>query len=134
MFYLDINIQQEGNVDPALKLDLYIFLLIFIHTWMFLSTMQTLPNQIPLGPAEMISLLSFSIEWGFYSCWISTFLFLRIPVCGVFGLLSLRYINLLAGLEGKCWLIVKPWLSMSASVDCSSIMLMLKSTWQGLCK
>jgi len=29
---------------------------------MFLSTMQTLPNQIPLGPAEMISLLSFSVE------------------------------------------------------------------------
>ena len=26
---------------------------------MFLITMQTLPNQIPLGPAEMISLLSF---------------------------------------------------------------------------
>jgi len=24
--------------------------------------MQTLPNQIPLGPAEMISLLSFSVE------------------------------------------------------------------------
>jgi len=32
MFYLDINIQPEGNVDPALKLDFYIFLLIFIHT------------------------------------------------------------------------------------------------------
>ena len=32
---------------------------------MFLSTMQTLPNQIPMGPAEMISLLSFSVEWGF---------------------------------------------------------------------
>ena len=26
---------------------------------MFLSTMQTLTNQIPLGPAEMISLLGF---------------------------------------------------------------------------
>jgi len=24
--------------------------------------MQTLPNQIPLGPAEMISLLSFLVE------------------------------------------------------------------------
>jgi len=34
---------------------------------MLLNTMQTLPNQIPLGPAEMISLLSFSVEWGFYS-------------------------------------------------------------------
>ena len=53
-------------------MDFYIFLLIFQHKWMFLSTMQTLPNQIPLGPAEMISLLSFSVEWGFYSCWIST--------------------------------------------------------------
>ena len=29
---------------------------------MFLSTMQTLPDQIRLGPAEMISLLSFSVE------------------------------------------------------------------------
>jgi len=29
---------------------------------MFLSTMQNLPNQIPLGPAEMISVLSFSVE------------------------------------------------------------------------
>ena len=36
---------------------------------MFLSTMQTLPNQMPLGPAEMISLFSFSVEWDFYSCW-----------------------------------------------------------------
>jgi len=33
---------------------------------MFLSTMQTLPNQIPLGPAEMISLLSFSVELSFF--------------------------------------------------------------------
>ena len=29
------------------------------------STMQMIPYQIPLGPAEMISLLSFSVEWGF---------------------------------------------------------------------
>ena len=33
---------------------------------MLLSTKQTLPNQIPLGPAEMISLLSFSVEWVFF--------------------------------------------------------------------
>ena len=34
--------------------------------------MQTLPNQIRLAPAEMISLLSISVEWGLYSCWICT--------------------------------------------------------------
>ena len=34
--------KQEGNADPALKPDFYIFLLIFQHKWMFLSTMQTL--------------------------------------------------------------------------------------------
>jgi len=38
-----IMMQQEGNADPSLKLDFYIFLLIFQHKWMFLSTMQTLP-------------------------------------------------------------------------------------------
>jgi len=43
-----------GNADPALKPDFYIFLLIFQHKWMFLSTMQSLPNQIPLGPAEKV--------------------------------------------------------------------------------
>ena len=52
--------------------DVYIFHLIFQHKLMFISTLQTLPNQIPLEPAEMISLLSFSVEWGFYSCWICT--------------------------------------------------------------
>ena len=57
--------KQEGNADPTLEPDFFIFLLLFKHKWMFLSTMQTLPNQIPLGPAKMISLLSFSIEWGF---------------------------------------------------------------------
>ena len=36
---------QEGNVDPALKPDSNIFLLIFRHKWMFLSTMQTLPFE-----------------------------------------------------------------------------------------
>ena len=56
---------QEGNANSASKPDFYIFLLIFQHKWMFLSTMQTLPNQIPLGPAEMISLLSFSVEFLF---------------------------------------------------------------------
>jgi len=39
-------IQQEGNADLALKSDFYIFLLIFQHKLMFLSTMQTLSNQI----------------------------------------------------------------------------------------
>jgi len=39
---------------------------------MFLSTIETLPQQIPLGPAEIISLLRFSVEWGFYSCWVYT--------------------------------------------------------------
>ena len=36
--------KQEGNADPAIKLDFYIFLLIFQHKSMFLSTMQTLHN------------------------------------------------------------------------------------------
>ena len=36
---------KRGNVDPALKADFYIFLLIFQHKWMFLSTMQTLPFE-----------------------------------------------------------------------------------------
>ena len=36
---------QEGNADPTFKLDFYIFLLIFQHKWMFLSTMQTLPFE-----------------------------------------------------------------------------------------
>ena len=91
-FKCDLHEQPEGNADPALKPNFYIFLLIFQHKWMFLSTMQTLPNQIPLGPAKMISLLSYLVEWGFYSCWICTcqdqkqFLFLRISVCWVFGL------------------------------------------------
>jgi len=96
---------KEGNVDSALKPDFYIFLLIFQHKWMFLSTMQTLPNQIPLVPAEMICLLSFFVEWGFNSCWIYTcqdqnksFLFLKILVCWVFGLPNLHYLNLLPGL------------------------------------
>ena len=37
------KIVQEGNADPALKPDFYIFLLFFHHKWMFLSTMKTLP-------------------------------------------------------------------------------------------
>ena len=37
--------KQEGNADPAIKLDFYICLLIFQHKWMFLSTMQTLPFE-----------------------------------------------------------------------------------------
>ena len=61
------NYRVQWNVRSVLKLDFYIFLLIFQHRWMFLSTckMQTLPNQLPLGPAEMISLLSFLVQWGF---------------------------------------------------------------------
>ena len=35
----------EGNADPALKQDFYIFLLIVQNKWMFLSTMQTLPFE-----------------------------------------------------------------------------------------
>ena len=89
-------------MDPVLKPDFYILLLIFQHKWMFLSTMQTLPNQIPLGPAEMISLLSFLVEWGFLfvlNMYISGPL-LRISICWVFGL---HYINLLVGLWRKKW-------------------------------
>ena len=37
--------KQEGNADPALKPDFYIFLLFFQHKWMFLCTMQTLPLE-----------------------------------------------------------------------------------------
>jgi len=37
--------RQEGNADPALKPDSYIFLLLFQHKRMFLSTMQTLPFE-----------------------------------------------------------------------------------------
>ena len=33
------------NADPTLKVDFYIFLIIFQHKWMFLSTMQTLPFE-----------------------------------------------------------------------------------------
>ena len=62
------NYRVQWNVRSVLKQDFYIFLIIFQHKWMFLSTMQTLPNQIPLGPAEMISLLSFSADWEFFSC------------------------------------------------------------------
>ena len=40
-----IEQKQEGNADPALKPDFHIFLLIFQHKWMFLSTMQTLPFE-----------------------------------------------------------------------------------------
>ena len=40
-----LDTQQEGNADHALKTDFYIFLLIFQHKWMFLSTMQTLPFE-----------------------------------------------------------------------------------------
>ena len=40
-----IKDKQEGNVDPALKLDFYMFSLIFKHRWTFLSTMQTLPFE-----------------------------------------------------------------------------------------
>ena len=36
---------QDGNVDHALKPDFYIFLLIFRHKCVFLSTMQTLPFE-----------------------------------------------------------------------------------------
>jgi len=62
------NYRVQWNVRSVLKQDFYIFLIIFQHKWMFFSTMQTLPNQIPLGPAEMISLLSFSADWEFFSC------------------------------------------------------------------
>ena len=34
--------KQEGNADPTLKPDFYIFVLIFQHKSMFLSKMQTL--------------------------------------------------------------------------------------------
>ena len=44
-FECDLHEQPEGNADPALKPDFYIFLLIFQHKWMFLSTMQTLPFE-----------------------------------------------------------------------------------------
>ena len=37
--------KQEGNAYPVLKPDFYVFLLIFQHKWMFLSTMQTLPFE-----------------------------------------------------------------------------------------
>ena len=93
-------------MDPALKKDFYNFLLIFQHKWMFLSRVQTLPNQIPLGPAEMISLLSSSVEWGFYSCWIYRCQGEKcFCSCWVFGLPSLHYIciNLLGGLWRKKW-------------------------------
>jgi len=74
---LKTSIKKDGNAGPSLKPDLYIFLLIFPHKWMFLSTMQTLPNQIPLGPAEIISLLSSSVievfilveYWRILVCW-----------------------------------------------------------------
>ena len=36
---------QEGNADPALNPGFYIFLLIFQHKWMFLSTMEMLPFE-----------------------------------------------------------------------------------------
>jgi len=52
------TIQQDNFVSISSHLNGTI---IFQHKWMFLSTMQTLPNQIPLGPAEMISLLIHSI-------------------------------------------------------------------------
>ena len=39
------RVKQEGNADSTLKPDFYIFLLIFQHKWMFLSTMQTLPFE-----------------------------------------------------------------------------------------
>ena len=43
MYIIIFVVKQEGNADPALKPDFYIFLVIFQHKWMFLSTMQTLP-------------------------------------------------------------------------------------------
>ena len=39
------KLTKEGNADPTLKADFFIFLLIFQHKWMFLSTMQTLPFE-----------------------------------------------------------------------------------------
>jgi len=52
----------KGKCGSRIKAGfLNIFLLFFSHKWMFLSTMQTLPDQIRFGPAEMISLLSFSV-------------------------------------------------------------------------
>ena len=72
---------------------LYTFLLNFQHKWIFLSTMQQpLPNQISLGPAEMISLVSFSDEWSFYSC---SYVHVRTPqknyVPKDFGLLGIWF-------------------------------------------
>ena len=48
-FMTNIKTKQEGNADPALKPDLFIFL----------STMQTLPNQIPWDQ------LKWSVYWAF---------------------------------------------------------------------
>jgi len=40
ILFFHFSVKQEGNADPALKPDFYIFLLIFQHKWMFLSTIH----------------------------------------------------------------------------------------------
>ena len=63
---------QEGNADPALKLDFDIFLLFF---------------QTPFGPAELLLLNMYM------SGQKKEFLFLKNSVCWMFGLPSLHHIN-----------------------------------------
>ena len=127
------NYRVQRNVRSVLKLDFYIFLLIFQHRWMFLSTctMQTLPNQIPLGPAERISLLSFLVEWGFYFC--------RICTCQDFGLLGVWFTEFTL-YQPFSWAL-KEKVDLLWNPDCLCLHQWIvqkcscwKSTWQGLCK
>jgi len=60
---LSLKTKQEGNADPALNPYSYIFHLIFQHNWLFLSTMQTLPNQIPYEPEMIISIFPLQLFW-----------------------------------------------------------------------
>ena len=90
---------------------------------MFLSTMQTPPNQIPLGPAEMNSLLSFSVEWGFYSCWICT--------CQDQKKVSVPKDFRLLGVWFTEFTLYQPFSISGFSFKNAHVE---KGTWQGLCK
>ena len=108
----------------------------FQHKWMFLSTMQTLPNQIPFEPAEM----SFSVEWGFYSCWICTRQDQKqVSVPKEFGLLGVWFTEFTL-YQPFSWAL-KEKVDLLWNPDCLCLHQWIvqkcscwKSTWQGLCK